>query len=167
MRSRTSTSFMAIAALTMSIGFTTPNTAQAADKMYTNISGSELVELMQDWGYRATLGVDDYDDPLVSSSASGVNFDVFFYDCNTDDPKRCESLMLTTVFDFEEAVPLTVANDWNLNNRFGRAYIDNEGDPIIELDYEMLGGVTAGNLHQTFKYWENTVGDFSEKIGWR
>ncbi len=167
MRCRHALTLLSATAIGLTMGLSALSPAQAEQPTMNNISGPELVALMQGWGYRAELGVDDYDDPMISSSAAGVPFDVIFYDCNQAEPKRCESLMISTGFDFEGTVELSVANDWNLNNRFGRAYIDEEGDPIIELDYEMLGGVTPANIEQTFKYWEASLGDFSEKIGWR
>lgn len=167
MRFQSLRSLLNLPAISAAILIATALPAQADEPVMNNISGEELMALMQGWGYRAELGVDDYDDPLISSSAAGVGFDVFFYDCNQSQPKRCESLMMTTAFDFDSSVDLAIANDWNLNNRFGRAYIDEEGDPIIELDYELLGGVTPANIKQMFSYWEGTLGDFSETIGWR
>ena len=167
MRPDTALTILSATTIGLIMGLSVLSPAQADEPTMSNISGPELVALMQGWGYRAELGVDDYNDPMISSAASGVPFDVIFYDCNQSEPKRCESLMISAGFDFEGSVELSVANDWNLNNRFGRAYVDEEGDPILELDYEMLGGVTPTNIQQTFKYWEASLGDFSGKIGWR
>jgi hypothetical protein len=44
-------------------------------------------------------------------------------------------------------------NDWNKGKRWGRAYIDNENDPVVELDYDLEGGVTDNNI----KVWVDTV----------
>lgn len=44
-------------------------------------------------------------------------------------------------------------NTWNREKRFARAYLDTDGDPAIEAELDMAGGVTIGRLKdflQTF-----------------
>jgi Putative bacterial sensory transduction regulator len=48
---------------------------------------------------------------------------------------------------------VTSVNEWNKTKRFGRAYIDGDGDPCVELDYDLEGGVTDDNV----KVWFDTV----------
>lgn len=44
-------------------------------------------------------------------------------------------------------------NEWNKSKRFGRAYIDADGDPCVELDYDLEGGVSD----ESIKVWFDTV----------
>jgi hypothetical protein len=44
-------------------------------------------------------------------------------------------------------------NEWNKTKRFGRAYIDAENDPCVELDYDLEGGVSD----ESIKVWFDTV----------
>ena len=44
-------------------------------------------------------------------------------------------------------------NEWNKSKRFGRAYIDGDGDPCVELDYDLEGGVSD----EAIKVWFDTV----------
>jgi hypothetical protein len=44
-------------------------------------------------------------------------------------------------------------NEWNKTKRFGRACIDAENDPCIELDYDLEGGVSD----ESIKVWFDTV----------
>lgn len=37
---------------------------------------------------------------------------------------------------------LRAVNQWNLEKRFSRSYVDRDGDPVLELDLDMHGGVT-------------------------
>jgi hypothetical protein len=37
-------------------------------------------------------------------------------------------------------------NEWNRNFRFSRAYIDGGGDPVLELDLELAGGVCENQI---------------------
>ncbi|HYW52084.1 MAG TPA: YbjN domain-containing protein [Gemmatimonadaceae bacterium] len=48
---------------------------------------------------------------------------------------------------------LTKVNEWNKKKRFGRAYIDADGDPCVELDYDLEGGVSDDSI----KVWFDTV----------
>lgn len=50
-------------------------------------------------------------------------------------------------------------NDWNAQALFSRAYIDDEGDPILEADFSFEGGVRVG----AFQYFiRNTISQFHE-----
>ena len=44
-------------------------------------------------------------------------------------------------------------NAWNRDRRFGKAYIDADGDIAIEMDVNLWGGVTPKNLDDTFDWW--------------
>ena len=46
-----------------------------------------------------------------------------------------------------------LVNEWNKSKRFGRGYIDDEGDPCVELDYDLEGGVSDDSI----KVWFDTV----------
>ncbi len=48
---------------------------------------------------------------------------------------------------------INTVNEWNKTKRFGRAYIDAENDPCVELDYDLEGGVSD----ESIKVWFDTV----------
>ena len=41
---------------------------------------------------------------------------------------------------------LQIVNQWNVEKRFSRSYVDRDGDPVLELDLDMDGGVTYQRL---------------------
>jgi hypothetical protein len=41
---------------------------------------------------------------------------------------------------------LQIVNQWNTEKRFSRSYVDRDGDPVLELDLDMNGGVTYQRL---------------------
>lgn len=139
--------------------------ANAAD-MISKLSGEQLAGLMQDWGYKAALSEDDYGDPMISTATSGAQYKVYFYDCSETQPKSCDNLMLSAGFIYEDDLEPGIANQWNLNNRYGRAYIDEEGDPILERDISLTGGVSEANLKEQFRIWDDSLGDFLTVIDW-
>ena len=55
-------------------------------------------------------------------------------------------------------------NAWNLGKRFTKAYTDGKGDPAIEMDVNLAGGVTRRNLEETFSLWTFSMGKFKESL---
>jgi hypothetical protein len=43
-------------------------------------------------------------------------------------------------------VSIDAINDWNKNFRFSRAYLDQENDPIVEMDLDLAGGVCEDRI---------------------
>lgn len=41
---------------------------------------------------------------------------------------------------------LEKVNDWNSNKRYSTSYLDKEGDPVLELDLDLAGGVTKARM---------------------
>ncbi len=48
---------------------------------------------------------------------------------------------------------MNMINEWNKTKRFGRAYLDADNDPCVELDYDLEGGVSDDSI----KVWFDTV----------
>jgi hypothetical protein len=136
------------------------------EQVYPTITGPELQSLMQDWGYRAELGVDDVDDPKITTKSNGVTFSIFFYECDDQTPKQCGSLGFSSWLDLPEPLSMTQVNEWNLNKRFGTASIDDEGDPKLELNINVDGGITAQGLRENFDWWERAFGEFLQHVDW-
>ena len=74
--------------------------------------------------------------------------------------------MLSAGFIYEQDMEPAIANQWNLDNRYGRAYIDEEGDPILERDISLTGGISEANLKEQFRIWDDSLGDFLTAIDW-
>lgn len=56
-------------------------------------------------------------------------------------------------------------NKYAAENRFGRVYIDDEGDPIIEMDIDLeAGGMSRALFLDNLAYWDSIMvafGDFA------
>lgn len=68
-------------------------------------------------------------------------------------------------FDFELDVPLSMANDWNNSHLFSRAYVDEQGDIVLESDLDLSQGVTQERITDHLLTWRQLLGDFTESIG--
>lgn len=144
----------------------TPSTS-AADVTENIMAGNpeQIAAVLQKFGYRAELTKDDQGDPKIKSAAGGANFTIYFYGC--DKNVDCTSIQLSSGFDLDSGTTLEVVNDWNANKRFGKAYMDDEKDPYVEMDIEMEGaGIPEETFRKTLEEWDNIVADFQSHINW-
>ena len=125
---------------------------------------SSVSDTMQRFGYRAELKKDDTGDPMVSSSAGGYKFVVFFYGCT--DGADCNSIQFQSSFTSDDEVEASVLNDWNKNFRFTKAYFDDDNDPTIVMDLTMgEGGISEDIFKDAITLWEARLATFAGKIG--
>ena len=112
-----------------------PLSAQTRDR----ITAEQLTGLLKDKGIEGQ--VNERGNIIAQSSGSKI---VFFISQQT----------LQAYFGLTgTAANVNSINEWNKSKRFGRAYIDADGDPCVELDYDLEGGVTDDNI----KVWFDTV----------
>lgn len=126
---------------------------------------AELVSIIQELGYRGVLEVDDAGDPMIRSSVGGTEFTILFHGC--EDGNECRSLLFRVGYDLPDGTTVEVVNDWNATKLFGRAYLDEESDPWLELTMNTYGGVSRLNFEDTFDWWEIVVADFEDHVDFR
>lgn len=66
---------------------------------------------------------------------------------------------------FKRKTTLGRINDWNASKRYTRAYLDKDGDPVLEADLDLEGGVSYGAVAEFFKTWVTSVKLFTQHIG--
>ncbi|MEO1919183.1 MAG: YbjN domain-containing protein [Paracoccaceae bacterium] len=121
-----------------------------------------IATLIQNEGYRAVIGADSIGDPLIRSAANGYDFNVFFYGCT--DGENCRDIQFSVIFDMEDGMSLTKAQDFNLEKRWAKVYLDEDSDPWLEMDYNMYGGVSETNFNDTLDWWVVIMDKFIEYI---
>ena len=118
-------------------------------------------------GYKAEVKKDDTGDPLISSSSSGSKFAIFFYNCSNN--ANCATVQFHAAFDTptDKTPSLEQINAWNRTQRFGRAYLDKEGDPAIEMDIDLDdGGISQALFIDNLEFWVSVLAEFEKEIGW-
>lgn len=68
---------------------------------------------------------------------------------------------------FKKKTTLGRINEWNAGKRYTRAYLDKEGDPCLEADLDIEGGISYGAIAEFFKTWVTSVKLFAEHIDFR
>lgn len=135
---------------------------QAADEG-RGITGPELVAILQEAGYKARLDKDEDGDPRVHTAMGGVNASVYFYDCEKD---RCGSLQFLVGLGLEQGSTPAVVGRYNRDYRYASAYLDEESDPFLKFDFEVLHTRHAAHIASQLDIWEDLLADFLRETGY-
>ena len=119
--------------------------------------------ILESQGWPATLVTKDGDDPYIESNRNGLKFLVLFMNC--DEGKNCKTLQYYMGFSDAKDVTLEKLNKWNKDKRFARAYRDDEGDPVLEMDVDLeYAGIPRENVGETFNTWATLMDSFREYV---
>jgi hypothetical protein len=120
----------------------------------------EILNIARGFG-AATLGIDSVGDPQVTGRIDGNAYTIFFYGCT--DGRDCTNLQFSSGW-ISDDVDLNMINSWNRGTRFARAYLDDEDDPILEMDVNLEFGVSRRNFDDTFMLWAANLDNFAAFI---
>lgn len=135
--------------------------AQAAMLPDGGVTAQEVARALQAKGYRAELDRDAAGDPMIRSALDGSNFQILFYDCEKG---RCVSIQFVTAFELEKDLTFSKINEWNRTKRFGRAYLDEEMDPFVEMDLDLEHGATSEAIENNIDTWAAVLPAFKNFI---
>lgn len=124
------------------------------------ITAAELVGILQDEGYRAKVERTSDGSPRVDSSSDGLNWSVYFYDCNAN--QRCGSIQFMATFD--KPVSFAQVNTWNDTKRYGTGVRDNEGDAYIQMDMLVDTATTSEAVVSYLQTWSLVMVQFTRHI---
>jgi len=111
---------------------------------------------------QATLTEQPDGNPMLVGKINGVPYSARFRNCVE---ATCADLNFRV--GFLSKPTLETLNGWNRDKRFSRAYLDADGDAILEMDLIVQGGLTAKNLLEVFTYWRLTLDQFTAYIGFK
>ncbi|WP_259776396.1 YbjN domain-containing protein [Aliiroseovarius crassostreae] len=140
----------------------------AGGALAQNITAADPQSLMNffaDEGAPAKLDVDNVGDPLIEMKHYGTEFAVYFYGC--DDGKSCDAIQFFSGYSTDGKTPIATINVWNRENRYGRAYLTDEGNARVEYDiYTGADGITREDFAEVFEMWLSVMGQFEKHIDW-
>jgi hypothetical protein len=123
-------------ALLAAPGFTPP---MAAQEVVSEVSTEQLRKLLESMGYEVEQPKEDMlqfaiegHTALIVNKKTNIQFYSYF-------KKQKKKMDLKKV------------NEWNATKRFSRAYLDQDGDAVIEWDVDLEGGTTAGALKESIR----------------
>lgn len=121
----------------------------------------QIAGVLQDNGYQAKLEGEG-NDRSIKTGMAGYTFVILPFSCE-DDGTDCKSVQFYTAFDPVKSPTLEEMNSYAAANRFGRIYLDHEGDPAIEMDIDLeAGGMSEALFMDNLAYWEAIMVSFAE-----
>jgi hypothetical protein len=146
---RTGFAFLGVAAAVLS--------SPAAAQMVSAKDPQSVVAALQAKGFQAQLDSAN-GRPSIRSGAGGLKLTIFFQNCT--DGKACTTVTFATGFTDLEATPLKM-NQWNAENRFTRAFIDEENDPMLALDLDLdHQGIPRANFNEYLDIWSSAASKY-------
>lgn len=127
---------------------------------------ASLVAVLQKEGYRAKL-VTGEGNPFIESAAAGANFTISFENCT--DNRDCQDMMFQASYTRREKDPISVEtiNTFNRDNRWGRGYLDKQGDPRLEFDVLFTDrALSEKSFSEALSIWSSLMGTFQKSLGW-
>lgn len=110
----------------------------------------------------ADLSTSEQGDPMISGRIDGTRYTLFFFGCTNK--VNCTSIQFYAGWEMENPVSTRDLNDWNRTKRYGRAYLDNSNDPVVEMDVVMEHGISRRNLEANFDLWKTVMSQFKQAI---
>jgi len=108
------------------------------NKVLSMITKEQLLKVMQEGGYSVVLN----ERKNLSWQIDGKRAVIFVNDGGKS---------LQFYAGFTGIVDLQVLNEWNKSKRYSRSYLDSAGDPSLELDLDLDGGVTVARIYDFLK----------------
>ena len=129
----------------------------AAEDMLDATKVDAIRDVLSGWG-SAELDKDPDGDPLVRGRIEGVAYSLVFYSCGVDS-SGCKNVTFMAYFERGEAT-VDLMNAWNSSRRFGKAFIDPDGDLALSMSVNLDGGVSRKNFDDTVDWWRAATSDF-------
>jgi hypothetical protein len=160
--------FVAAAAMVASCDAEAQNakksTAGGSASLITGSSFDAMMTALDNNGFRVKLSMDKDGDPLFESTDDDEPFTIHFYGCSAG--KDCQYIQFEEGWDLKNGTTPDVIAKWNQQMVWGRAYLDSDNDPWIDLAVNLKGGVSAENFDDTVSWWWSVLRDFEDHIGW-
>ena len=137
--------------------------ATATDTV-TAFNPGGVATALRDAGYKATIDVDDYGDPIINTEWGGYTGAVYFYGCDEATHDRCESVQFRSGFDRKKPLPLTTLNEVVTKYRYTAMWLDKDGDPWVNFDMFLGAGVPKSVFLGTLNAFKGNFATISEAV---
>ena len=149
-------------AATSAAAQTTPDSAERVRGGILDASdATRLSRFMQAQGYEAVLSRDASGDPAINGRVSSTDYVVQFYECESGE--FCNSIQFFAEKPLPAGVTTATTNAFNARWSYVRASV--VGNVVrLQMDVNLDGGVTAGNILDTLDIWRRLVETFEREF---
>lgn len=128
--------------------------APAAERIIGKLSSAEMIKLLKAEGFH-DAAADSDDDVVVKMH--GYNVLVFVRE-NDYTVVRFHAAIGNT------GVTLEDVNAWNQQRLFTKAFLDGDGDPVLEMDVDLAGGITEARLRDALRTYVQSHQEFLREV---
>jgi hypothetical protein len=125
------------------------------------VTPADIVAVLQADGFKAQTKTDSHGDPVIESGADGAAFQIYFFDCKAG---RCIGIEFSAGFDLPKGMSCDDINKWNREHRYGRAFLDDEKDPYVQMDRDFERGGTTEAIENELEVWVAVLREFTKVI---
>lgn len=118
------------------------------------LTSAQMKSFLQDEGF-PNIEIDSDDDLLVRMQ--GYRIIIFVRENNYRNIKYRFALGNTSA-------TLRDVNEWNLNKSYTKAYLDNDGDPVLEMDVDLEGGITITRAKDSIRTFNESMTLFLREV---
>lgn len=130
---------------------------------YTSLTGSEARQILDSLGMSPGTPSETPSGNIKIRFEDGKgNSSMFLTSCNS--VKKCKRIQLHAGYSMSNKPSMAKINEWNREKMLSRAYIDSDGDPHIEADLDMEGGVSREAIRELLRTYKVTVRAFTDHI---
>ena len=125
---------------------------------------SVILDIVKAQGLSADIKRSEGEADYIESRHDGIKFLILFMNCN-DDKKQCKTVQFYMGYNDAKDTSLDKLNSWNREKRFARAYRDEEGDPVLEMDLDLdFNGIPRENVGEALNTWKALMEAFQTHI---
>ena len=124
-----------------------------------------IMDIARAYGTTSMETQDDNGHPMIAVSTPTFTYYVKLRNCDASHA-NCEDINFYAGFANVKPT-LDAINSWNMEWRFGNAYLDQDLDAVIEYDLNLVYGVTRDNLDAAFALWGELVTEYVSYIGYK
>lgn len=137
---------------------------QAADASLIDGSDPQAVVAIAERFGPARLDRDPDGNPLVIGKLDETVYIVEFFGCTGG--VDCHAIRFRASYG-QPGLSDQEMGEWNRDERFLKAFLDDAGDPVIHMSVNLTGGVSEAMLNAAFARWTSAAARFEDFIGWQ
>ena len=136
------------------------SSAMASNDIVTASDHGAVLEIAKGFG-SADLSTTGKGTPVLKGRMDGTKYAIWFSGCT--EGNSCSALQFLGVWKIKNFSSEKI-NTWNTQKMYSKAYIDKDGDLILEMDVFMRYGMTKKNLEEVFDLWQTSLKHFSQQL---
>lgn len=136
-----------------------PKPAPAGD-LVDATDPARLAAVLKGFGIARVEANSNSGNPQIDGRAEGKPYKLFFYGCT--EKANCKSVQFWAYWD--DDAPLEALNAWNRDTRYGKVYLDEDQDVVLEFDVNMVFGATEKTFEDNADIWVSLLGRVEKDV---